>query len=59
MAGGGNFGEFVAARSAVPFRTALLLAGDSDAADDLVRSTLEKACRKWHYVGQADPPEAH
>lgn len=55
----GDFEEFVAARSAALFRTALLLTGDPDAADDLVQATLERACRKWARVARADSPEAY
>jgi RNA polymerase sigma-70 factor (sigma-E family) len=54
-----EFGEFVAARSAALFRTAVLLTGDRHAADDLVQSTLEKACRRWSRVRRAASPDAY
>jgi len=54
-----DFGEFVAARSAALFRTALLLTGNRDTADDLVQGTLEKACRTWPRAGRADSPDAY
>jgi RNA polymerase sigma-70 factor (sigma-E family) len=55
----GDFGQFLAARSAALFGTALLLTGDAHAADDLVQATLEKACRKWGRAVRADSPEAY
>ncbi|MEV6106735.1 SigE family RNA polymerase sigma factor [Streptomyces sp. NPDC051940] len=54
-----DFTVFVHARSAALFRTALLLTGDRDRADDLVQATLEKVCRQWRKVAAADAPEAY
>ncbi|NUR60222.1 MAG: SigE family RNA polymerase sigma factor [Catenulispora sp.] len=54
-----GFEQFLAARSAALFRTALLLTGDPHAADDLVQATFEKVCRKWGQVARADSPEAY
>ncbi|MFC7220944.1 SigE family RNA polymerase sigma factor [Streptomyces polyrhachis] len=54
-----DFADFVTARAGVLFRTALLLTGDRDRADDLVQSTLEKVYRNWRKVSAADSPEAY
>jgi RNA polymerase sigma-70 factor (sigma-E family) len=53
------FVEFVAARSAALFRTAVLITGDRHAAEDLVQSALERAFRSWDRVAAADAPEAY
>jgi RNA polymerase sigma-70 factor (sigma-E family) len=54
-----EFTAFVQGRSASLFRTALLLTGRQDLADDLVQSTLEKTCKHWGRVGRADSPESY
>jgi RNA polymerase sigma-70 factor (sigma-E family) len=54
-----EFEEFVTARSAALFRTALLLTGDRQDAQDLVQSALERACRHWERVAAAEQPEAY
>lgn len=54
-----DFEAFAAARAPALFRTALLLTGDRDSAEDLVQSTLERACRKWGRATAADSPEAY
>ncbi len=54
-----EFEEFVAARSARLFRTAVLLTGDRQEAQDLVQSALERAWRHWDRVAQAEQPEAY
>lgn len=54
-----GFAEFVQARSASLFRTALLLTGGPHPADDLVQSTLERLWRQWGRVSRADSPEAY
>jgi RNA polymerase sigma-70 factor (sigma-E family) len=56
---GKEFEEFVTARSAALFRTALLLTGDRQDAQDLVQSALERACRHWGRVAAAEQPEAY
>lgn len=55
----GDFHQFVAARSAVLFRGALVLTGSRDAAEDLVQETLERACRKWRTISAKDAPDAY
>jgi RNA polymerase sigma-70 factor (sigma-E family) len=54
-----GFAEFVQARSPSLFRTALLLTGGRDPADDLVQSTLERVWRQWGRVRRADSPDAY
>ncbi|WP_037602223.1 SigE family RNA polymerase sigma factor [Streptacidiphilus rugosus] len=54
-----EFAAFVRARSAALYRTALLLTGSRDTADDLVQSTLERACRHWPRARRASSPEAY
>jgi RNA polymerase sigma-70 factor (sigma-E family) len=54
-----GFVEFVAARSAALFRTAVLIMGDRYAAEDLVQSALERAYKNWDRVAAADAPEAY
>ena len=54
-----GFAEFVAARSAALFRTAVLIVGDRHAAEDLVQSALERAYRHWGRVSAMDAPEAY
>jgi len=55
----GDFHGFVAARSASLFRSALVLTGSRDAAEDLVQETLERACRKWRAISAKDAPDAY
>ncbi|MEE4544459.1 SigE family RNA polymerase sigma factor [Streptomyces sp. V4-01] len=54
-----DFSAFVSARSGALFRTAVLLTGEREAAEDLVQSTLERCCRHWRTVSRADAPEAY
>lgn len=54
-----EFEEFVTARSAALFRTAVLLTGNRQDAQDLVQSALERACRHWDRVIAAEQPEAY
>jgi len=54
-----GFVEFVAARSAALFRTAVLIVGDRHVAEDLVQSALERAYRHWDRVASMDAPEAY
>lgn len=54
-----GFVEFVAARSAALFRTAMLIVGDRHAAEDLVQGSLERAYRHWDRVAAMDAPEAY
>ncbi|MFF2625924.1 SigE family RNA polymerase sigma factor [Kitasatospora griseola] len=54
-----DFAEFVQQRSAALFRTAYVLTGSQDSAEDLLQEALEKACRHWSRVAVADSPEAY
>ena len=54
-----EFEEFVTARSAALFRTAVLLTGDRQEAQDLVQTALERACRHWPRVAAAEQPDAY
>lgn len=52
-----EFREFVAARSAALFRSAYLLTGQREAAEDLLQGVLAKVARRWS--GIRDNPEAY
>ena len=54
-----EFTEFVAARSTQLYRTAYLLAGSPDRAEDLVQTALTKAYAAWWRVRRADDPVAY
>ena len=54
-----GFAEFVAARSRSLLRTAYLLTGDHQRAEDLVQSTLTKVYLRWERVSQMDQPAAY
>jgi RNA polymerase sigma-70 factor (sigma-E family) len=54
-----GFEEFVAARSQSLMRTAYLLVGSHEAAEDLVQSALEKTFPRWPRVRRMDAPEAY
>jgi RNA polymerase sigma-70 factor (sigma-E family) len=54
-----GFAAFVAARSTALYRTALLLTGHPESAEDLVQDALERAYRSWHRIEQLDQPEAY
>ncbi|WP_234443883.1 SigE family RNA polymerase sigma factor [Streptomyces sp. NRRL B-24484] len=51
--------EFVEQRSAALFRTAYVLTGHREMAEDLLQEALERACRHWNRVAVADSPEAY
>lgn len=54
-----DFQAFVAARSAALFRSAFVLTGNREAAEDLVQETLERACRKWRTIAGKDAPDLY
>ena len=54
-----DFAEFVREVSPRLLRTAYLLSGNQDTAEDLVQEALERACRKWHRIAAAEAPEAY
>jgi RNA polymerase sigma-70 factor (sigma-E family) len=54
-----DFTEFVQARSTQLYRTAYLLAGSRERAEDLVQTALTKAYAAWWRVRRADDPVAY
>jgi RNA polymerase sigma-70 factor (sigma-E family) len=54
-----EFRGFVQARGHALLRTAYLLTGDQQLAEDLVQTALEKAVRHWHDIRVAAPAEAY
>jgi RNA polymerase sigma-70 factor (sigma-E family) len=54
-----EFAEFVAARSRSLLRTAYLLPGDHQHAEDLVQSTLTKVYLRWPRVSRMEQPGAY
>jgi RNA polymerase sigma-70 factor (sigma-E family) len=51
--------EFVAARQQALMRTAYLLTGDGQLAEDLVQSALIKVATRWERVATGGDPEAY
>ena len=54
-----DFTEFVRDASPRLLRTAYLLGGSQDVAEDLVQEALERACRRWRRIAAAEQPEAY
>ncbi|WP_033342466.1 SigE family RNA polymerase sigma factor [Catenuloplanes japonicus] len=54
-----GFREFVRAQWGPLTRTAYLLTGDRNHAEDLVQTALEKTHRKWRRVSRMDAPVAY
>ena len=54
-----EFREFVVGRSGALLRTAYLLTGSPQAAEDLLQTSLAKAWFSWSRVRAADSPEAY
>jgi RNA polymerase sigma-70 factor (sigma-E family) len=54
-----DFAEFVRDVSPRLLRTAYVLGGSQDVAEDLVQEALERACARWHRIAVADAPEAY
>src|SRR3978361_1224397 len=54
-----GFDEFVAARGSALWRTAWLLTGDHQRAEDLVQTALGKAWPHWQRVSEAGSFEAY
>jgi len=50
-----GFGEFVLARSHALLRTAWMLTGDAQAAEDLLQTALARTWPHWDRVGQGHP----
>jgi RNA polymerase sigma-70 factor (sigma-E family) len=51
----GGFAEFVSARSPALLRTAWLLTGDAQLAEDLLQSALARAWPHWSRIGDGQP----
>jgi RNA polymerase sigma-70 factor (sigma-E family) len=51
-----RFADFVRAQSATLFRTAYLMTGDYQRAEDLLQTTLVRVYQRWPRVGQMDRP---
>jgi RNA polymerase sigma-70 factor (sigma-E family) len=54
-----DFAEFVREVSPRLLRTAYVLGGSQDVAEDLVQEALERACARWHKIAVAGAPEAY
>jgi RNA polymerase sigma-70 factor (sigma-E family) len=54
-----DFSAFVAGASSRLIRTAYLLTGDADAAEDLLQTALERALRHWPRIRRKEVPEAY
>jgi RNA polymerase sigma-70 factor (sigma-E family) len=54
-----DFAEFVREVSPRLLRTAYVLGGSQDVAEDLVQEALERACRRWHKIAVTEAPEAY
>jgi len=54
-----DFTEFVAASSRRLLRTAFLVTGDLDAAEDLLQTALERAYLRWGRIRRRELPEAY
>lgn len=54
-----DFEDCARARQQRLFRTAYLLCGDRDAAQDLVQTTLVKVFASWRRARQAEDPDAY
>ncbi len=54
-----DFTDFVAASSGRLLRTAYLITGDEQAAQDLLQTALERTYRRWGRVRRSELPEAY
>jgi RNA polymerase sigma-70 factor (sigma-E family) len=54
-----DFEEFVAARSAALWRSAYLLTGDPQRAEDLLQTALVKAWRRWGSINRREAVESY
>ena len=51
--------EYIAARQAALFRTALLLTGNREQAEDLLQAALTKVAAQWSRVRRTEQPDAY
>jgi len=56
---GSDFEEFVAARSTALWRSAYLLTGDAQKAEDLLQTALVKAWRRWGSIARREAQESY
>lgn len=54
-----SFEEFVAARSGALWRSAFLLTGDRQKAEDLLQTALVKVWRRWDSIARREAAEAY
>lgn len=54
-----DFTEFVAGSAGRLLRTAFLITGDEQVAEDVLQTALERAYRRWGRVRRSDQPEAY
>jgi len=54
-----TFEEFVAARGRDLWRSAWLLTGDAQRAEDLVQTAMAKCWRRWDHIARSDAVEAY
>jgi RNA polymerase sigma-70 factor (sigma-E family) len=54
-----DFTAFVSAASRRLLRTAYLITGDAETAQDLLQTALERAYRRWGLIRRTDLPEAY
>ncbi len=54
-----DFREYVAARQTPLFRTALLLTGHRQDAEDLLQAALTKLAGRWHAIRRTGSPDAY
>jgi len=54
-----QFREYVTARQSALFRSALLLTGHRQDAEDLLQAALTKLAQRWSTVRQSDAPDAY
>ena len=54
-----DFVVFVAASSRRLLRTAFLITGDMDRAEDLLQTALERSYLRWARIGRSELPEAY
>ncbi|BEP14463.1 SigE family RNA polymerase sigma factor [Acidothermaceae bacterium B102] len=59
MTGGNDFQDFVRARTPALLRTAYLLTGDQQLAEDLVQTALAKTCLAWSRIERSDNADAY
>jgi RNA polymerase sigma-70 factor (sigma-E family) len=54
-----EFREYVAARQAVLYRSAVLLTGNRQDAEDLLQTALARLAARWHTIQRTGSPDAY